>query len=210
MRFKGKIYRSILIIAVIFLAIIIAVVILLRTAKTLKPKPSVINSGPLDIRLVGVCPDGGQQLYDAGGRKLKATLGPLGAFHTYWKDEDQCRDFLFEVPDVNSQVVFLPFPRIRVAGTNRGLSSGLSHYFDPTDNPSTLIYSIVLRRTYQKQLLFFEFSEPIQYIDLTLRYLYGPRGQAVCTFTGPFKMNQTVEADGAKPYSVTFQEGIIQ
>jgi hypothetical protein len=208
MHFKGKTYRSILIIALIFLAIVIAAVILSRTARTLKPKPSVVNNGPLDIRLVGVCPDGGQQLYDASGRKLKATMGALGAFHTYWKDEDQCRDFLFEIPDVNGQLVFLPFPRIRVAGTNRGLSSGLSHYFDPTNNPATLIYSTTFDRTYRKKFFFFRFTETIQYIDLTLRYLYGSRRQATCTFTGPFTMNQTVRADGAKPYYLTFQEGI--
>ena len=208
MYFKGKTYRSILIIALIFLAIVIAAVILSRTARTLKPKPSVVNNGPLDIRLVGVCPDGGQQLYDASGRKLKATMGALGAFHTYWKDEDQYRDFLFEIPDVNGQLVFLPFPRIRVAGTNRGLSSGLSHYFDPTDNPSTLMYSITFDRTYRKKFFFFSFDQTIQYIDLTLRYLYGSRRQATCTFIGPFTMNQTVRAEGAKPYYLTFQEGI--
>jgi protocatechuate 3,4-dioxygenase beta subunit len=208
MRFKGKMYQSILIIAVIFLAIIIAAAILSQTAKTLKPKPSVVNNGPLDIRLVGVCPDGGQQLYDASGRKLKAATSALGAFHTCWKDEDQYRDFLFEVPDVNSQVVFLPFPRICPAGTNRGLSSGLSHYFDPTNNPATLIYSTTFDRTYRKKFFFFRFDQTIQYIDLTLRYLYGSRGQATCTFTGPFTMNQTVRADGAKPYYLTFQEGI--
>lgn len=190
------------------LAIIVAASILLPMAEAMQPKPSIINKGPLDIRLIGVCPDGGEQIYDASGRKLKATMGALGAFHTHWKDEDQCRDFLFEVHDANAQLLFLPFPRICLAGTNRGLGGGLLHYFDPTDNPSTLIYSKTFDRTYRKKWFFIKSNEIIQHIDLTLRYLYGPRGQATCTFTGPFTMNQTVEADRAKPYYLTFQEAI--
>jgi hypothetical protein len=208
MRFERKMYRPILIGALILPAIIVAVAILSQMTKALKPKPSVVNNGPLDIRLVGVCPDAGKQLYDASGRKLKATMGALGAFSTRWKDDLQYRDFLFEIPDVNSQVVFLPFSRIYIAGTNRGLSSGVRHCFDPTNNPSTLIYSITLPRTHQKQLFYLKYYETIQYVDLTLRYFYGPRRQTTCTFTGPFAMNQTVEADGAKPYHLTFQEGI--
>jgi hypothetical protein len=208
MCFKGKIHRSILITVLILLAIILAAAILLQMAKTLKPKPSVVNNGPLDIRLVGVCPDGGKQLYDASGRKLKATMDVPGAFTTNWKGDIQYRDFLFEIPDVNDQSLLMLFSNIYISGTNRRLGGGRGSYFDPTDNTSTLIYSITFARTYRKQLLFFKFSEPIQYIDLTLRYLYGLRRQAICTFTGPFTMNQTVQADGAKPYSLTFQEGI--
>ncbi|MHC4206018.1 MAG: hypothetical protein ACYSTT_15310 [Planctomycetota bacterium] len=205
-----KIYRTPLILPGILslLVIITAAAILSFMAESTRLKPSIVNKGPLDIHLVGVCPDGGGQIYDASGRKLKAKMWPLGAFNTHWKDDVKCRDFLFEIPDVNSQLIFLPFPRICLADTNRGLGGGLKHYFDPTDNPSTLIYSITLPRTYRKKLFFIKYNETIQDIDLTLRYLYGPRGQATCTFTGPFTMNQTVEADGAKPYHLTFQEGI--
>jgi hypothetical protein len=207
MRFAEKMYRPVLIGALILLAIIVAVAILLQMAKALKRKPSVVNNGPLDIHLVGVCPDGGEQLYNVSGRKLKATTSALGAFNTHWTDDIQCRDFLFEIPDVNSQLVFLPSPSICLSGTNRGLSSELRHYFDPTDNPYTLIYSTMFERTYRKKWFFFRFTETIRYIDLTLRYFYGPQGQAICTFTGPFKMNQTIEAVGSTPYYLTFQEG---
>lgn len=190
------------------LVIIITAAILLPMGKAMQPKPFVVNKGPLDIRLVGVCPDGGRQIYDASGRKLKATMGALGAFHTYWKDEDKCRDFLFEVPDVNSQVVFLPFIHMYIAGTKLGLGGGRVGYFDPTDNPFNFIYSTTFARTYRKDVLSIPHKKRIQNVDLTLRYLYGPRGQDTCTFTGPFKMNQTVVADGAKSYNLTFQEGI--
>jgi hypothetical protein len=170
----------------------------------MQPKPSVVNKGPLDIRLVGVCPDGGEQLYDANGRKLKATMGALGPFNTNWKNEEQCRDFVFEVPDVNSQVVFLPYSRIWIAGINRGLGGGHGGYFGPTDNPPTLIRSITFDRSYKRQVLyFFQAQNEIHHIDLTLLYLYGPRRQAPCTFTGPFILGQTTQADSNSPYSLT-------
>ncbi|MHC4168286.1 MAG: M56 family metallopeptidase, partial [Planctomycetota bacterium] len=188
------------------LAVVIAAAILLPMAKAMKPKPSVVNNGPLDIRLVGVCPDSSDQLYDAAGRKLQTARTLLSPWTTHWKDESQQRDFIFEVPDVNDQLIFLPFPRLSPAGTDRGLGGGFRGYFDPTDNPSTFIQSITFDRTYRRQLFYLQLKEQIRHIDLTLRYFYGSRRQADCTFTGPFAMGQTVEADGAKPYYLTFQK----
>jgi len=201
-----KIYRTPLFLPGILslLAIIIVAAILSYMAESARPKPSVVNKGPLDIRLVGVCPDGGEQLYDASGRKLKATIGALGPFNTNWKSEEQCRDFLFEVPDVNSQVVFVPVSRIWIAGINRGLGGGHGGYFGPNDNPPTLIRSITFDRSYKRQVLyFFQTQNEIRHIDLTLRYLYGPRRQATCTFTGPLTVGQTAKADFNRPYSLT-------
>ncbi len=199
-----KMYKTPLIFLLIFIVIIITAAFLLRVGKATQPKPFVVNKGPLDIRLVGVCPDGGEQLYDASGRKLKTTMGAFGPFSTNWKNEEQCRDFLFEVPDVNSQVVFLPFSRIWIAGINRGLGGGYGGYFGPTDNPPTLIQSITFDRSYKRQVLyFFQTQNEIRHIDLTLRYLYGPRRQATCTFTGPLTVGQTAKADFNRPYSLT-------
>jgi hypothetical protein len=199
-----KMYKTPLVLLLIFIVITVAVAFLLHTGKATQSKPSVVNKGPLDIRLVGVCPDGSEQLYDANGRKLKATMGALGPFNTNWKNEEQYRDFLFEIPDVNSQVVFLPVSRIWIAGINRGLGGGYGGYFGPTDNPPTLIRSITFDRSYKRQVLyFFQAQNEIHRIDLTLRYFYGPRRQATCTFTGPFILGQTTQADSNSPYSLT-------
>jgi hypothetical protein len=184
--------------------IIIVAAIVSPMAKATELKSSVVNNGPLDIRLIGVCPDGGEQMYDASGRKLKATMGLLGAFHTYWEDEDQCRDFVFEVPNVNDQLLFLPHAGICLAGTNRRLGGSHRSYLDPTDNPSTFIYSATFDRFYRKQVAYlFHTKAEIRHIDFTLRYFYGPCRQAICTFTGPFVIGQTVHADSNSPYSLT-------
>jgi len=205
---RGKRSPFILLRILSLLIVIFTAVILLPMAEAGESKPSVVNNGPLDIRLVGVCPDGGEQMYDASGHKLQAdTLGPLGAYG-YWKDESQHRDFVFEVPNVNEQLIFLPLVGICPAGTNYRLGGGWLAYFDQTNNPSTLICSSTFKRTYRKQVFHIPLKKKIRHVDLTLRYFYGPRGQATCTFTGPFTMNQTVEADGAKPYYLTFKEGI--
>jgi hypothetical protein len=185
------------------LLLIIGAAILLQMAKEAKPKPSVVNKGPLDIRLVGVCPDSGEQLYDASGRKLEATLGPLRASNTHSNEKSLCRDFFFEVPDVNDQVLFLPFSHICLAGTSRGLGGGFRRYFDPTDDPGTLIYSITFDRTYRKRVFAIAFEKEIEYIDFTLRYLFGPQREAICSFIGPFTLDQTAQADSNRPYSLT-------
>jgi hypothetical protein len=167
----------------------------------------MVNRGPLDIRLVGVCPDGSDQLYDASGKKLETSLTLPGPWRTHWEDDKQQRDFFFGIPDINDQLTFLPFPRIFPAGTKNGLGGGFGGFYDPIRSPSTLIQSIAFNRTCRAQVAhFFQAETAVKYVDFTLRYFYGPRRHADYTFTGPFAMNRIVNADGGRPGSLTFQE----
>lgn len=186
--------------------VVLAAALLLPMARSMKPQPSVVNNGPLDIRLVGVRPDGGEQLYDASGQKLDAIVRAPGLSISTWSEETQRRDFVLEFPDVNDDVLFLPHARIRPAGTDMSLAVGYGYYWDLPHKASSKIYSANVPRAYRRRVaLFFRPEVSVRLIDLTVRYFYGPRRQAKCTFTGPFAMDKTFEADGSRPYSLTFE-----
>jgi beta-lactamase regulating signal transducer with metallopeptidase domain len=188
------------------LIIILFAAIILPMAKMTHSTMSVINNGPLDIKLVGVCPDGSNQLYDASGRKLGGLKNLILPLKLSWKPEKQCRDFIFEIPRVEEQLLFTTFPKISTSYTNRHIGGGFYPLFDQTGDPYKLFYSIVFDRKYRRRFFFFNPKFPIDYIDFTLRYFYGPRKEAICTFTSPFTLNKTVIADGNKPYDITFRE----
>jgi len=186
------------------LAIVLVAALLLPMAKAVPPALAVENNGPLDIRLVGVCPDGDNQLYDASGHKLEIPVDPHYPAPAHWSDKSQCRSFIFEVSGSQDQVLFLTFPRICPAGTNLRLGGGFRGYFNPSENPSTLIESITFDRQHRQPWAGpISRIAPVKQLDLTLEYFYGPRRQAICTFTGPFTMGQTVQADRGRPYELT-------
>ncbi|MBN2182235.1 MAG: hypothetical protein JW715_10000 [Sedimentisphaerales bacterium] len=186
--------------------IIISAAILLPMAGIAHAKMSVTNNGPLDIRLVGVRPDGGQYLYDPNGKIIDKSLKlPISSVHS-WKPESQHRDFIFEVPKVENQLLFNVFQKLKVSDSDRTLGGGFQNIYDQTNDPSTLVYSVTFDRKYYRHFFLFSYKVPIDYIDFTLRYYYGDRLEARCTFTGPFAIDKTYKADQNLPYSVTFQQ----
>ena len=182
------------------LAITILAAVLLPMARRLEPRFTVVNNGPLDIRLVGVCPDSSEELYDASGKKLDNGLGPAGAWELTWRPDSQHRDFFFEFPIVPGQLLLLPFPRLYQAGTDHGLGGGFNRWFEPDANSLGLVQSMTFARTYPRVFYFLRWSTPIDRVDLTLRYFYGPRREAICTFTGPFSEGKSIQADEGRPY----------
>ncbi|MEN6425080.1 MAG: M56 family metallopeptidase [Phycisphaerales bacterium] len=189
--------------------VFITAVVLLPMARAAERIGGVDNKGPLDIRLVGVCPDGGDELYDADGKKLNVTLGPVGLGDRMWDADQQRRDFVFQVPALQDQLSFLPFPPLCPAGTNYRLG-GFVHVLDAEDSPSKVIVSRTFQRTYRKsRARFFNREAPIRKVDMTLQYFYGARREGVCSFTGPFAIGQVARADDGRPYQVTPMESSI-
>jgi len=184
--------------------VLIVAAFLLPMAQAMQPEPTVENSGPLDIRLVGVCPDGSDELYDARGRKLETTTPAHGVFNTLWSNDEQQRDFIFAIPDVEGQLLFLSAPHLRPVGARHRVGGGFRSQVDTIENPATLVESITFQRTYRKSWAgLFTRHLPIRLVDLTLQYFYGPPREAICTFTGPFTKATTVQADQGRPYRLT-------
>ncbi len=164
----------------------------------------VTTDGPLDIRLVAVCPDGGDEFYDPDGRRLDSAPD-LQGINDYgpWQSDQQHRDFFLHVGDFNGPWLPLPFTWIRAAGTDRVLG-GSSVSFGPAPDASTLLVSATFGRTYRRSWLhLLMLTSPVDQIDLNLRYYYGPRREALCTFTGPFQIGTAVPADEGRPYQLT-------
>jgi hypothetical protein len=191
---------------VVIAVIMLLIAILLPMSKISHPTMSVINNGPLYIRLVGVRPDGGQYIYDPKGKKTDKTPIFYATSAQSWKPGSQYRDLIFEIPKVEDQSLLFVFPKIRISDTNRGLGGGLPSMFEQINDPSTLVYPLTFGRTYNDLFFFIRRKKHINYIDFTLRYFSGPRSQAICTFTGPFALNKTYKADQNLPYEATFRE----
>lgn len=181
----------------------IAAAVLLPMARADEGSASVDNAGPLDIRLVGVCPDGGDELYDVEGRKLSVPKAFLGDnIGGSWQSEDQRRDFILQAPHLNEPLLFL-HTWIRAAGTDRTVGGG-SVYSVGVEDPSTLILSSTLDREYRRLGgMIAAPTAPVARVDLPLKYFYGKARDALCTFTGPFVPGKAVQADAGRPFQLT-------
>ena len=183
--------------------VLIAAAVLLPMARAAEESFSVTNNGPLDVRLMGVCPDGEDVLYDADGKKLDATLPPLGSHDGPWGSDQYRRDFVFQAPGFDKQLLLWPYLHVYAAGTAIPLSGG-STLLCSADNPATLVVAGTFNRTYRKTWAgFLTRNVPVRKVDLTLRYFSGARREAMCTFTGPFVLDKVVQAEEGRPYQLT-------
>ncbi|MHC4500088.1 MAG: M56 family metallopeptidase, partial [Planctomycetota bacterium] len=155
--------------------------------------------GRLAIRLVGVRPDGGDDIYDAQGKKIaENTFANIDA---RWRGDSQYRTFIFELPVPDEQLLFTPFLEIRPAGGEHGLSAGQRPLVYSSDGNLTYSVGATLPRTYKRL-----FTRRIKQVDLTLRYYYGGRGKADFVFKGPFTPGQTIKAEGGADCELTAKE----
>ncbi|MHC4497509.1 MAG: HEAT repeat domain-containing protein [Planctomycetota bacterium] len=157
------------------------------------------EGGLLAIRLVGVRPDGGDDIYDANGKKIAENT--FANIQARWSKDRQYRTFIFELPVPDDQMLFTPFLEIRPAGGEHGLSTGQRHLVSSSDGKLTYSVGLTFPRRYKKL-----FTKRIKQVDLTLRYYYGPRGKADFVFKGPFTAGQTVKAEGGANCELTTKE----
>jgi beta-lactamase regulating signal transducer with metallopeptidase domain len=181
----------------------VTAVLLLPMAQPAQKNASANNNGPLDIRLVAVCPDGGGEFYDPNGKSLDLAIGPLGSSDGRWKSDEQHWDFILQVPAFDAQLLFPSVVWIRAAGTGSVLGASPPLH-NPAISPSSLIISAEFDRTYSRSWFgFFARELPVDKVDLTLQYFYGARREALCTFAGPFTEGKLVQADEGRPYQLT-------
>jgi hypothetical protein len=180
-------------------------VVLYVCTQTSNGRFSVDSTGPLDIRLWGIRPDAGSIIYDLNGNKVKDTLGIARHETTVWRDNLYCRDFIFEIPDKNESIMFLPL-RYSVSGEedrNGSFVKG-SLYFEH-DGRNFGWFQTIFPRTIRKSFLFgiWKSNISINRIDLSLRYYFGPPHRPICTFKGPFGV-------GRKGKKVTDETGLYE
>ncbi len=155
---------------------------------------SVSSTGPLDIRLWGIRPDAGDIIHDPKGNKVADTLGIARNETTVWRDNLYCRDFIFEIPDTNESISFLPllYSANREEDRRSSFLKG-SLYFEHHGRNFGW-FQTVIPRTMRQSFLFGVWKKevPVDRIDLHLRYYYGPPNKPICVFKGPFVFGRKV------------------
>jgi len=193
----------------ILLIICALVVIRMLTPRAAHPPPRT-SGDSLDIRLVGVRPDCGDDLYDAFGYKIKGLKAPPSvSMNPLWRPGFQRRDFLFELPDSKELILFLPDLEVSISGDNIQLSSfqqdlpivdvGKIKHFISCEFPRTFIkklFHIPFWKT-------FYINAPINRVDVTLRYYYGKAHKPLLRFAGPFRTGIAVKPDDGSAYTLT-------
>jgi len=171
---------------------------------------SVSSTGPLDIRLWGIRPDAGDTIYGPNGKKITDTLGIARNETTVWRDNLYCRDFIFEIPETNEHIAFLPlrYSANREEDRQGSFLKG-SLYFEH-DSRNFGWFQTVIPRTKRQSFLFgiWKKEVPVDRIDLHLRYYYGPPNKPICVFKGPFAFE--VDRKMHKVTRVTDETGLYE
>ncbi|MHC4707515.1 MAG: M56 family metallopeptidase [Planctomycetota bacterium] len=176
--------------------IIVAGCVLLPMAKQARKAADEVAGGPLAIQLVGVQPDGSDDLYDSNGKIKGKSFATKDA---RWSKDTQYRTFIFELPKLDDSILFCPPSlEIRPAGDKHGLSTGQSPLLDYSDDKLTYSVGVSFPRTYKGW-----FNKRLKKVDLTLRYHYGTRGHADSVFKGPFSPGQILKAEGGADCELT-------
>ena len=178
------------------IVIIVAGCVLLPMAKQARKVVDEVAGGPLAIQLVGVQPDGSDDLYDSNGKIKGKSFAIKDAS---WSKDTQYRTFIFELPKLDDSILFCPLSlEVRPAGGKHGLSTGQSPLLDYSDGKLTYSIGVSFPRTHKGWL-----NKRLKKVDLTLRYYYGPRGHAGFVFKGPFSPGQILKADGSADCELT-------
>jgi len=168
---------------------------------------SVTSTGPLDIRLWGIRPDASDAIYDPDGRKIAETLGNARRDKAVWGDNNQRHDFIFDIPDTNEPITFLPF-RYLVDGEERqGGNFVESSLYFAHKGRNLGWFQTIIPRTIRKSLVFglWKKDVAIDRIDLSLQYYYccRPPRNPICTFKGPFEAGRKA-TDETGLYEISF------
>ena len=142
------------------------------------------------ITLYGVMPDGGDDIFDAQGK-------PIGEAYdawqdSYWGPDTMSRTLIFNVPkDVDLQWAI--FPKVQVSQGGQFLGGGATGWTDDFLGKPRRILRLSFARTYHESGWLRSRQEPVNRIDVTLKYFPPGRGKAAVTFLPPFKVDQTVK-----------------
>jgi len=197
--------RTRIISIVLLAAVAVGIVHLYRTLR--RGRVTVISEGPLDIRLWGIRPNGGDTIYDPKGRKILDTLGNARWDWPTWKDDSQRCDFIFELPETNEPPLFLSLPQISDSREGRLVGSSGRH-LEYYKGKQLLWVPKTFTRMFRKSILFdlYTVDARVNAIGLKLEYYHGPPGPALFTLKGPFNRPcEMTSDDGA--YEVAFMDG---
>lgn len=166
-------------------------------------RPGWVSGDDLDITLIAVRPDAGDDLYDAAGRKIAGDRALTWTGDETWRADEQKRDFLFTLPETEDEILLTGIERVMPAGATLALGgSGGGHRFR-ADDGGRFILLRTFPRTYLKPLLFlFSVNAPVNAVDVTIQYFHGPSLPGGYRFEGPFEHGASVEESSGQPWTL--------
>ncbi len=164
------------------------------------------EGGPLEIELIAVRPNAGDKFYDPSGQRLDWDPGFLTTL-SYWGREFYGRDFIFKVPDTEQPLLFAGRCGIRYVDTPHHSDIGYPLPMGLYEGSQLYEWSVQVLRSYRsgRILGLIPRFQAVHYVDLALRYFFGPPLDPICTFTGPFHPGETFKSDGDGTYAVAFE-----
>jgi len=197
---------SVLVLMLVAIAIALGPAIATWMAGTIKPQTS---GDPVEIRLVGVAPDGDNILLDADhGRPIPGMkLDWPGQRTLSWPPQHLQRDLLFELGPEARTLQFIPGSARE--SNDRGMVSISSialgrERVTTLDGHPQLLISLTLNEKYWKRNAFFGSSQrQLEQVDFDLKFYGKQRGWAQFNFDGPFVVGRTNHPREKTPVFVT-------
>jgi beta-lactamase regulating signal transducer with metallopeptidase domain/protocatechuate 3,4-dioxygenase beta subunit len=197
-------------IATIFIVIALMLACILPMAKGAdESETSRLSTagGPLDIQLIAVRPDAGNKIYNLQGDELDWSPVVLDINYRPWGKEALQRDFIFELPDGDAEILFDTWQHFSPVGVDWNLKLGSARSLCRRNGRQLFLLSAQIPRKHPKKMVrLFSMNVPTRRIDLTLRYYYGPPRDPIWTFTGPFSSGQKVRAEQNPNYELTLKK----
>jgi len=195
---------------VLLLACLIALVVFAIVHDSRPVGRFSVSGDPIDMKLIGVRPDLGEELFDPSGKLLPEMALP----GFYCKKGEFWRDFIITLPEGHERLLIcdvqavlsvkpalcigLPSMRENIA-LIKPQKSSFRLYGELQDH--AVYYGkwpFVWRRTY-----------PTDYVDLHV-FFFGtePRGKAEFTFTGPFLYSKGYQESSGRPATIRFDSDL--
>jgi hypothetical protein len=182
-------------------AIIVGVPLFLARMRPAAAEHGRVSGDDLEITLIAVRPDAGDEFYDVAGEKIDGDPGLLWTGRETWQPDHQKRDFLFALPESGEEILFTRHQHLRPARTTRDLGgSGAAYHFRTGDGAGRFIVFRVFPRKYERTLFhFFRVSASIDEVDISVEYFHGPSLDGGYRFDGPFRFGATVQESSGLP-----------
>ncbi len=215
--FPGRLFMPLLVVALI----VGAFVLLYKSAAA--KRAFRVSGDSTDIRLIGVIPDGGDEILDPESGKTALGLdgAPLARLIDYdgtfsvWDDEQFSawvekkqvpRTFVFELPPGGPPLRFLPSRVTNVSVPY--VLPGPPHFSVRTrpDQRTVACLKASVRTTRRVRWLmgFLSMRRPVDTVDVTLRYFIGDeRGKPDVAFDGPFAVGDVLQDEATGSYTLT-------
>ncbi|MHC4743376.1 MAG: hypothetical protein ACYS8Z_15780 [Planctomycetota bacterium] len=196
--------RTAITIACLIIALCIWLIVYFCTAKD-SSRFTVVSNGPLKMRLWGIRPDAGDAIYDPNGEKIMEILGLNRWEKTVWENTLYRHDLIFEMLDVCEPVTFY---RGRYFADGEEIPRGRWIWDDfafDYEGRKLRWFQTTFARTVRKPFLFGAWKRdiPVDKIDLSFQYFYGPPRSPICVFKGPFAAGAKI-SDETGLYEISF------